>query len=219
MHLEGTMMRVLLADGHPLLLAGLREILEADGGFEIVAEASHGSEVMPLIAHAAPETVLLAMHMPGIDSIACLDRIRAAHPSVHVVMLTNDADPLQIQSAFRHGACGVLMKTIGPRDLAAAIRQAVDGTAFHASGLPAITDTAAAAQTVGLTTRELEIVRAVASGYSNRAIARELWITEPTVKFHLTNAFRKLGVSNRTEAARWALERGLQLEATKTSES
>ena len=204
-------MKVLLADGHPLLLAGLREILEADGGFEIVGEATHGSEVMPLVAHSSPDTVLLAMRIPGIDSLACLDRILSTYPSVNVVMLTNDADPAQIQSAFRHGACGVLLKTIDPRDLAAAIRQAVDRTAFHAHGLPAITYSVAT-QTTGLTTRELEIVRAVASGQSNRVIAQELWITEPTVKFHLTNAYRKLGVSNRTEAARWALERGLQLE-------
>ena len=205
-------MRVLLADEHPLLLAGLREVLETDGGFEIVGEATHGSEVLPLVAHSRPDTVLLALRMPGVDSVVCLDKIRAAHPSVNVVMLANDPDPNQIQSAFRHGACGVLLKTIDSRDLAAAIRQAVDGTAFHASGLPAIADDAAA-QTTDLTTRELEIVRAVAGGHSNRAIAQELLIAEPTVKFHLRNAYRKLGVSNRTEAARWALERGLQLAA------
>jgi DNA-binding NarL/FixJ family response regulator len=201
--------KVLLADAHPLVLAGLREILEADGSIEVVGEATHASELMPLIAHAAPDTVLLGTHLPGAEAVTNLDRILAAHPSVNVVMLASDADPATIQSAFRHGACGVILKAIDPRDLPAAIRQAVDRTAFHASGLPALSETASA-HDAGLTARELEIISAVASGRSNRDIARELWITEPTVKFHLTNVYRKIGVSNRTEAARWALERGLQ---------
>ena len=210
-------MKVLLADAHPLVLAGLRAILEADGSIEVVGEATHASELMPLITQAEPDTVLMGTHLPGGDALTSVDRILAAHPSVNVVMLANDADPATIQAAFRHGACGVILKAIDPRDLPAAMRQAVDKTAFHASGLPALSETASA-EDAGLTTRELEIVGAVASGHSNREIARELWISEPTVKFHLTNAYRKIGVSNRTEAARWALERGLQRTPPDTAE-
>jgi len=135
-------MRVLLADGHPLVLAGLRALLDADGGFEVVAEATHGSEVLSLIAQSRPDTVLLAMSMAGVDSIACLDRIRAVHPSVDVVLFVGRPDALRIHTALRHGACGVLLKTINPRDLPSAIRQAVDRTAFNAFGVPATFDAA-----------------------------------------------------------------------------
>jgi DNA-binding NarL/FixJ family response regulator len=201
-------LRVLIADDHPLVLAGVRSMLERDGTFDVVGEARSGTDVMPLIRRLNPDIVLLDLRMPGVDGIGCLIRIRARHPEVKVVVLSMVVDTEQIQVAFKHGACGYVVKSIDPGDLASAIRQSIDGSAYHALGLPAL-DASAVARGNGLTDRELTIVQAVARGLSNAAIGKELWVTEQTVKFHLTNIYRKLGVKNRTEAARWAFAKGL----------
>jgi len=200
-------MKILIADDHPLVLAGTREILRRDEGFEIVGEAHTGPEVITLVGRLRPDVLLLDMRMPGLDGLACLERVRTQHPDVKIVVLSMFSDPEQVQAAFQHGACGYILKTVDCGDLASAIRQAVAGTAYHALGLPALVGQTGA-ESAGLTERELAIVKAVARGLSNRAIAKELWVTEQTVKFHLTNVFRKLGVANRTEAARWAFTRG-----------
>jgi DNA-binding NarL/FixJ family response regulator len=209
-------MKILIADDHPLMLAGVRHSLEADEGFEVVAEARSGTEVLPLIGRTSPDAVLLDLRMPGIDGLGCLDRIVARHPRAKVVVLSADSDPERIQAAFKHGACGYVVKGIDVIDLPSAIRQAVDGTAYHALGLPALNEESAA-KAAGLTERELTIIKAVARGLSNQAIGRELWVTEQTVKFHLTNIYRKLRVANRTEAARWAFAHGLLSESEHAS--
>jgi DNA-binding NarL/FixJ family response regulator len=201
------MLKILIADDHPLVLAGVRRTLD-ENDFEIVAETQHGTEVLPLVGRTRPDVALLDMRMPGIDGLTCLDRIRNRYPDVKVVICSMNADPERIQEAFRRGASGYIVKTVDPKDLASAIRQAVEGTAYHALGLPAINDDNVA-HAAGLTAREFQILKAVARGLSNRAIAKELWITEQTVKFHLGNIYRKLNLSNRTEAARWALSKGL----------
>ncbi len=190
------------------MLAGARHALESDQRFEIVGEARSGPEVLPLVAREAPDVVLLDLRMPGVDGLSCLQRIRELYPDVAVVMCSMSSDPDQIQSAFKRGACGYVLKTIDPVDLGSAICQAVDGTAFHALGLPAM-DAETVARTAGLTEREFEVVKAVSRGLSNKAIATELWVTVQTVKFHLTSIYRKLGIRNRTEAASWALGKGL----------
>jgi DNA-binding NarL/FixJ family response regulator len=205
-------MRIVLADDHGLIRAGMRRALESDDGFEVVGEANSGSQVLPLVSRTAPDVVLLDLRMPGIDGLGCLQRIRDRHPDVKVVMCSMSADTDQIQGAFKRGACGYILKTINPIDLGSAIRQSVEGTAYHALGLPAM-DEETVARTAGLTDRELEVVKAVSRGLSNKAIAGELWVTVQTVKFHLTSIYRKLGITNRTEAANWALCRGIDLES------
>jgi DNA-binding NarL/FixJ family response regulator len=200
-------MRVLIADDHPLMIVATRHILEEDGEFEVVGEARVGSEVLPLIGRTDPDVVLLDMRMPGIDGLGCLERIRDRYPKVKTVVLSMLAQPEQIQAAFARGACGYIVKSISPHDLPSAIRQAVNGTAFHTLGIPELGESAIA-KAAGLTERELTIIKAVARGLSNQAIAKELWVTEQTVKFHLTNIYRKLRISNRTEAARWAYAQG-----------
>jgi DNA-binding NarL/FixJ family response regulator len=207
-HARELRMKIVLADDHGLMLAGARAALELEDGFEIVGEARTGSEVLPLVGRTTPDVVLLDLRMPGMDGHDCLQRIRDRHPEVKVVICSMSSDPDQIQSAFMRGACGYVLKTIDPIDLGSAIRQAVNGTAFHALGLPAM-DSEAVARTAGLTEREFEVVHAVSRGLSNQAIAKELWVTVQTVKFHLTSIYRKLGVSNRTQAAGWALGKGL----------
>ena len=201
-------MKILIADNHPLMLTGLRVTLGQVEGFEIVGEARSGPEVLPLIGRTSPDLVLLNMRMPGLDGLGCLDRIRIRYPEIKVVFLSACLDPARIQAAVEHGACGYIVKSIDVVDLASAIRQAVDGTAYHAQGLPAI-DEDSAAVSAGLTPKELTIIRGVARGLSNTAIGKELWVTEQTVKFHLTNIYRKLRVTNRTAAARWAFAHGL----------
>jgi two-component system, NarL family, nitrate/nitrite response regulator NarL len=207
--MRGHVLRILIADDHPVLLAGVRRVLELDGGFEVVAEVHSGPEVFPMVGQAQPDVVLLDVRMPGLDGLTCLDRLRAGYPDVQVVMCSMGSDPDQIQSAFARGACGYIVKSVDPNDLASAIREAVEGTAFHAHGLPGINEDSAGLA-AGLTTREIEIMEAVARGLANKAIAKELWITEQTVKFHLTNIYRKLDLSNRTELATWAFSHGLK---------
>ncbi|HXY16685.1 MAG TPA: response regulator transcription factor [Gaiellaceae bacterium] len=201
--------RIVIADDHPLTLAGVKNALLADGDFEIVGETDDGERVVPLVGQTRPEVVLLDMHMPGMDGLACLDRVRAWYPAVKVVMMASSSDPSRVEAAFKRGACGYIVKTIAVRDLAPAIREAFQCTAYLAFGLPSLNHESVA-HDAGLTERELEIVRAVARGSSNREIAQELWITEQTVKYHLTRIYRKLGVGNRTEAAKWAHEAGIQ---------
>ena len=147
-------MKLLVADDHPLVLAGIRQMVEREGSMEIVGTASSGSEVLPLIGRLNPDVVLLDLRMPGIDGLGCLERIGGRFPKVKVVALSAIADPEQIQAAFKRGACGFIIKTIDPADLISAIRQAVEGTAFHALGLPALNENAVA-RSAGLTEREL----------------------------------------------------------------
>jgi DNA-binding NarL/FixJ family response regulator len=210
---EGCSMNVLIADDHPLFLAGVRALLGREEGFNVIGEARYGPEVLPLVSRLHPDLLLLDLRMPGLDGLACLERVRARHPKLKIVVLSMCTEPEQIQAAFKRGACGYVLKSIDANDLTSAIRQAVDGTAYHAFGLPAL-DEDTSARLAGLTEREIEIVKAVARGLSSQAIGKELWVTEQTVKFHLTNIYRKLNVSNRTEAARWAFSQGFVAEPT-----
>jgi DNA-binding NarL/FixJ family response regulator len=201
-------MKILIADDHQLMLDGIRCALERCEDFEIVGEAHSGSEVLPMIGRTDPDLVLLDMRMPGMDGLTCLERIRDRYPRIKVVVLSVFREPEHIEAALKRGASGYIVKSVNPLDLPAAVRQAFDGTVYHALGVPE-DDEPARARGAGLTERELGILKAVARGLANQAIGKELWVTEQTVKFHLTNIYRKLGVANRTEAARYAFEHDL----------
>jgi DNA-binding NarL/FixJ family response regulator len=188
--------------------AGIRAALENAPDIEIVGEADTGSQVLPLIGQKSPDLVLLDVRMPQMDGLTCLDLIRKRHPQVKVVILSVFTDQQHIESALKRGASGYIVKSVNPQDVASALRQAVEGTVYHALGLPDV-DESATAKAAGLTEREIAILKAVARGLSNQAIGKELWVTEQTVKFHLTNIYRKLDVANRTEAARYAYQNGL----------
>jgi NarL family two-component system response regulator LiaR len=203
----GVTTKILLADDHRLVLTGIRSALAGEEDIEIVGEASGGTEVLPLINRLHPDVALLDIRMPGMDGLALLELIKKRFPDVKVVVLSVYTDAEHIEAVLSRGASGYIVKSINPRDLAAAIRQAVNGTVFNTIGMPAPGATSTAS--TGLTERELMILRAVARGMSNRAIGRELWVTEQTVKFHLTNIYRKLAVANRTEAARAAYRLGI----------
>jgi DNA-binding NarL/FixJ family response regulator len=201
-------LKVLIADDHGLTVEGTKQALAAAGGFTVVGEATNGAQVLPLVRRLRPDLVLLDLRMPQMDGLTCLTKIRKEFPDMKVAILSATQDPTQIQTALKRGASAYIVKTVNPEDLAAALRQTMEGTVFTTAGVSEDPGERAA-KDAGLTERELVIVRAVARGLSNEAIAKELWVAEQTVKFHLTNIYRKLDVSNRTEAARYAFEQGL----------
>jgi len=201
-------MKVLIADDHRLTLQGIRRVLEQVDDIEVVGEAWDGSQVLPMIERTNPDLVLLDIRMPQLDGLACLDRIKKRYPSLKVVAISMYSDQEHIDAALRRGACGYIVKSINPSDLPSTIRQAVEGN-FYYVARPEEQDPDAALKEAGLTDKQAQILRAVARGLSNEAIGRELWLSEQTVKFHLHKVYRKLGLANRTEAARWAYEHGL----------
>jgi two-component system nitrate/nitrite response regulator NarL len=202
-------LRVLIADDHPVTIAGIRAALQKDRDVEITGEATSGTQVLPLIAHAQPDVALIDPNLTGMDGLACLARIREKYPSVKVVFFAASDEPTQIAQVLEGGACAYLLKAIDPDDLGPVLRQAVAGAFFRigprANGQPSPHSNDDAV----LTNREREILGSVANGLSNRAVAGELWLSDQTVKFHLHNIYRKLGVRNRTEATRYAFEHGL----------
>src|SRR6201987_1504436 len=200
-------MKVLIADDHRLIVEGVKRALQEAPDFEVVGECSSGSQVLPLGGRTNPDIVLLYLCMPGADGLACLSRIRKQYPEVKGVVLSVSTDENVIQTVLKRGASAFIVKSINPIDLPSALRQAVEGTVYSPIGLPDPGDSAARA--AGLTERETAILAALARGLSNEAIGKELWVAEQTVKFHLTNIYRKLGGANRTEAARLAYQNGL----------
>jgi two-component system, NarL family, response regulator LiaR len=215
---KGAVVRVLIADDHRLMVEGTKKALAAAGGFEVVGEASNGAQVLPLVRRLKPDLVLLDLRMPQMDGLSCLAKIRKEFPDMKVAILSATQDEASIETALKRGANAYIVKTVNPEDLAAALRQTVEGTVFTTAG---VSDDHGqhAAKAAGLTDREVTILRAVARGLSNEAIAKELWVAEQTVKFHLTNIYRKLEVSNRTEAARYAFEQGLVEQGVDASPS
>lgn len=200
-------LKVVIADDHKLTLDGVRRTLEAVDDIDVVGTASSGSQVLPLVKRTAPDMILLDIRMPGIDGITCLQLLRKNHPDVKVVMLSAYSDRDQVQTALSRGASAYIAKTVNPADLPSALRQVFDGTVYHAIGVadgPGHDDAEA-----DLTERELTVLRALARGLSNKAIGSEFWVTEQTVKFHLGNIYRKLGVQNRTAAVHYAHQHGL----------
>jgi DNA-binding NarL/FixJ family response regulator len=201
-------MKVLIADDHKLMLEGIKGALKEAGDFEVVGEAQNGAQVMPLVNRLRPELVLLDLRMPQMDGLQCLAEIKSKYPETKVVILSVSTDPDVIAAVLKRGAAAYIVKTIDPGDFPAALRQAASGTVFTAIGVPE-DGAETAAKEAGLTEREIVILRALARGLSNSAIGKELWVAEQTVKFHLTNIYRKLGAANRTEASRRAYELGL----------
>ena len=205
--------RIIIVDDHRLVLEALERILNADDGFEVVGTTHSGEEVVDLVGRSRPDMVLMDIHMPGVDGLTCLERLRERYPKVEVVLISAGADEGEIRDALRRGASGYLVKSINPNDVPAALRQMHERTAYHSmdgGGEDATLSAGAAlAQQAGLTPRELEMLTAISRGLSNRDIAKELWVTEQTVKFHLSNVYRKLDVSNRSEALLVAMRAGL----------
>jgi two-component system, NarL family, response regulator YdfI len=203
-------LRVLIADDHELMVEAVRLALaEAEQEFEIVASTTRGPQVLPLVARTQPDLVLLDLRMPGMDGLTCLELLRQRHPAVKSVVLSGVEDPNVMRAAFSRGAIAYIRKQVDPRDLPSALRQAANGTVTQPIFGEAEEPQQTPADDAGLTEREVAILRALGDGMSNKQIAQQLWLAEQTVKFHLTNLYRKLDVSTRTEAVNAAYRRGL----------
>lgn len=201
-------LRVCIADDHLLMLNGVRDALMKSDDIDVVGLAQRGDEVVALVERQLPDLVLLDHHMPGCTGLTCLQEIKRRWPQIQVVMLSASEDSRQIAEALSAGASAYIGKRINPTDLAAALRQVVAGVVYQRSvdhAEPAVP----AAPESGLTDREQTILEEMARGHSTKVISRNLWISEKTVKFHLTNIYRKLDVNNRTGAMRYAFEHNL----------
>jgi DNA-binding NarL/FixJ family response regulator len=200
-------LKVLIVDDHQLMLAAVRASLSEQADIEVVGEAHSGEKVLPLVAQTGPDVVLLDVRLPGMDGLAVLERLQEQHPRIAVVMLSGIDDPALVRGALERGAAAFVLKHVDSRDLGSAIRQSVGGSIFRPLDL--VNAAQSALENAGLTKRELSILKELPAGGSNQEIAKRLFLAEQTVKFHLTNIYRKLGVSTRTEALRHAYEHGI----------
>jgi two-component system nitrate/nitrite response regulator NarL len=202
-------LRLLVVDDHPLMVEAISLALGTSEGFEVVAVATSGAEIVPLVRRTAPDLVLLDLRMPVVDGLAALRALRQAGLDTKVIVLSALEEPELVDRALRSGACAFIMKRIDPSDLGAAIRQALDQTLFHPLRENPLAAGANGSEKDHLNKRELAILNAVGAGLSNKQIARHEWLAEQTVKFHLTHIYKKLGVSSRAEAVAIACQRGL----------
>jgi DNA-binding NarL/FixJ family response regulator len=200
-------LKILIADDHALMLEAIKLALENEADFEIVAQAEAGSQILPLVNQTEPDLVLLDLMMPGIDGITCIKLLRKRCPWVRTIVLSAyDSDEV-VEAALEAGADAFIVKSVDSADLAAALRQALEKPVPKAIGHAVRAHPAV--EEKGLSERELDVLRALSEGKSNKEIAGSLWLAQQTVKFHLTNVYRKLGVNSRTEAVNWAYRHGL----------
>ena len=201
-------LKLLLADDHALMFEAIALALENENDMEIVGCAETGSQVLPLVQQTQPDLVVLDLRMPGMDGLTCIKLLRERFPDVATAVLSGIDSDETIEAALRAGANAFISKSVDPAALADALRQAACEPVAKAIGVaekrvdPIVEET-------GLTEREVAVLQALAQGLSNKEIARSLWLAEQTVKFHLTNIYRKLDVRGRTEAVHWAYHHGL----------
>ncbi len=205
--------RVLLADDHAVVRAGIRELLERDPRIQVVAEAQDGMEAWAKLSHARPDVAVLDIRMPKMNGIELAQRIRQHYPDMGVLILTAYDDDPYIVAALQAGANGYVLKTASPRDLIQAVYEVYEGRSVldPAVAQKLLTRVASEGQTPTtpvLTPREKEILTLVAKGYTNKAIAAQLHISDRTVQGHLAHIYEKLQVQNRTEAVMRALSLG-----------
>jgi DNA-binding NarL/FixJ family response regulator len=206
--------RVLIADDHPLMLQGIRRALDASDDFEVVGEARSGEQLLALVDRRRPDLVLLDLHMPGMGGLACVTQLKARWAHIKSVVISASEDRTSIDAALLAGASAYILKSVSSVDIAAVLRQAASGAVFHVpSTSGASGEEPASSGGPELTPRETTILLAIADGRTTKAISRDLWLSEHTVKFHLTNIYRKLGVSNRSAAVGWAYENHLAASA------
>jgi DNA-binding NarL/FixJ family response regulator len=203
-----------IVDDHPVVRTGLRGMFESDPGFEVAGEAADGGAGAVMAAELRPDLVLMDLQMPGVDGVEAIRRIRAVPGGPPVLVLTTYDSDAQILRAIEAGAAGYLLKDAPREELFAAVRSAAAGGSPLAPSVAAriigrMARGGGGARSDTLTLRELDVVRLVARGASNREIARDLTISEATVKTHLLKIFEKLGVADRTSAVTTAMERGL----------
>jgi DNA-binding NarL/FixJ family response regulator len=198
------MIRVLLVDDHRLVRAGLTSLLRAAAGVEVVGEAADGAEALEVAAQVEADVVLMDLSMPVMDGVTATRKLLAELPQLRVVVLTSFSDQARVRDALAAGAIGYVLKDCLPDELLAAVRAAAQG---HSPLDPRVAGAllpAASSPVDELSDREVQVLRLATEGLANKQIGRKLGIAERTVKVHLGNVFRTIGVSDRTSAAMWA---------------
>jgi DNA-binding NarL/FixJ family response regulator len=209
--------RVVLAEDHGLMRDAVKLVFDEAEDVDLVGEVGNGNDLLPLLARVEADVVLLDVQLPGLDGLGCLEAVAEHHPHVKVAMLSAVEDPQVIESAFRRGARAYILKSVNPFDLPATIRQIVDESVIHRA-LAAPDGSASPKRVTGLSEKEMAVLAELANGYTNKQIAARLWLSEQTVKFHLRNIYRKLGIKSRTEALRYAYEHDLASSSTPSPE-
>ena len=213
------MTRILVADDHPIVLAGLRRLLEAQASYTVVGEAGDGFEAVALAASTPVDLAILDISMPRKTGLQAAREITRRDPRTRVVMLSMHVDEAYVLEALAVGACGYVLKTAIDRDLLAACGAALRGETFlHPAAVQALirehrehhrARAAADAAEAELSPRELEVVKLIAEAWSNDEIAEQLVISKKTVERHRANILEKLGMHDRVELTRYAIRRGL----------
>lgn len=207
---------LLLIDDHPMLRRGLAELFESSGEFRVVGSVSNGSEGVELARRLKPDMILLDLHMPGMDSLGTLDAIKRGQPECRVMVLTASSARDDLLAALRAGADGYLLKDSEPESLLAAVCACASGqsrldptlTAMLANSLRE-RDVAVDSAHVELTERERQTLALISEGFSNKLIARQLGISDGTVKIYVKHLLSKLNLRSRLELAAWAHRRGV----------
>ena len=205
------MIRVLIADDHPVVRQGLRTFLGVQDDIEVVGEAADGAEAVARAESLAPDVILLDLKMPDVDGLTALREMRERGVESRVLVLTSVGERARVLPVVRAGASGYLYKDVDPQALVQAIRAVNDG---HVLFAPEAADAVLAADQGAkdvplLTEREREVLVQIAQGRSNREIGRALVVSEKTVKTHVSNILMKLGLQDRTQAALYAVRHGL----------
>lgn len=202
--------KIMLVDDHEMVRTGLRAFLDLQPDMEVVGEAASGEQALALVPRLAPDVIVLDLVLPGMTGVEAARRLKQHHPDVKVVALTSFAGQDMVIPAVRAGVAGYLLKDVGATELADALRAAhAGGSPLHPQVAATVMASVNSQSTDSLTAREREVLRLVARGLSNRLIARELALAEKTVKTHVSAILSKLGVSDRTQAALYAVRSGL----------
>lgn len=202
--------KILMADDHPVVRAGIRGMLETQPEFEVIAEAENGREAFEQIGKLKPDVVLMDLRMPEMDGVEAIGKIKEKYPNINILVLTTYDTDADIVRAVEAGATGYLLKDAPRDELFRAVRATAKGETVLA---PVV-----AARLMGkvrdhgeqaLSAREIDVLMLVARGASNQDVAEKLYVSTATVKSHLIQIYQKLGVSDRTAAVTTAIERGI----------
>jgi DNA-binding NarL/FixJ family response regulator len=205
-----TPIRVVLVDDHAVIRAGLEQLLAGTADIEVVGTAANGAEALRVVREIRPDVVLMDLQMPEVDGVQATRAIMAERLGVDVLVLTSFSDSERIIAALDAGAVGYLLKDADPDVVLQGIRAVSRGESpIHPKAARALLGQRAGSSQVQLTSRESEVLGLVREGLANKQIARRLDISERTVKAHLTSAFARIGVADRTQAALWAERNGL----------
>ncbi|WLQ15757.1 two-component system response regulator NarL [Hahella aquimaris] len=204
---------IMMVDDHPLFRKGIRQLIELEDELDIVAEAKNGEEGLARAKELEPDLILLDLNMQGMDGLDTLRAIRAAGVDSRIIMLTVSDNEADVVNCFRAGADGYLLKDMEPEDILEKIKQVTLGKMAISERLTEILASAlrkpveAADPSASLTSREYEILTRIAQGHSNKVIARDLNISDGTVKVHVKHILKKMGMRSRVEAAVWLVNR------------